>query len=84
MQAVVGNSKVARTLAKGNLIDSARTRYFQESITDLGTIEIPSPGVYELKLRAQKINPKASAGIVLAGTGEGSRLSAPALTGGSG
>ena len=67
LQATVGNCKVAGALSKGNLVDSVRTRYFQESVTDLGVVEIPAAGIHELNVRAVKINPKAPVGIVLAG-----------------
>ncbi len=67
VQATVGKSKFTGTLTKSNLVESVRTRYFKESVTDLGVVALDSTGEHELKVRALKINPKAPVGIVLAG-----------------
>ncbi len=46
-------------------IDTAQARYFPQMSTNLGRVRIGSPGVYELKLRAEEINQDAASGLTL-------------------
>ena len=67
VEATVGTQRSAGTLTRSNLVDSVRTRYFKEAVTDLGAVELRSAGAHELKIRALRINSKAPVGLVLAG-----------------
>ena len=67
VSALVGGQRIEGSLGVDNRVakPGASHFYFQEAYTDIGTVAIDRAGVYELNLRAEKVNPAAPAGIVL-------------------
>ena len=67
VQVRVAGSTAKGALRTGNAFQDARTRYFKEAYTDIGFIQLDQPGLATLRLKAEKISKKASAGLVIAG-----------------
>ncbi len=60
----VNGQTLERTIRSKQAIDDVRSRYFKEYVNDMGTITFPEAGVYELKVRAERIV-KSSSGVAL-------------------
>ena len=58
---------VSGTLSSAEKVDSARSHHFPEYVTTVGEIELTEAGTHTMVLTAQKINPKAPVGLMVAG-----------------
>jgi len=65
--ASVGGQELVGLLAGEEKVQSPRAKYFPESASALGTVQIDDAGVQELALRALEINPDAPEGLTVAG-----------------
>ena len=63
----VDGESASGTLSSAEKVQSARSHHFPEYITTLGEVELPQAGVVSVELTAQKINPEAPAGLMVAG-----------------
>ena len=63
----VDGQPVSGTLGSAERVQSARSHHFPEYITTVGEVELSETGTLSLELTAQKINPKAPAGLMVAG-----------------
>ena len=61
----VGSEELAGVIRPDEIIESPRTRYYEERATILGTVEISSAGSYRLEIGAERINDKDPAGLCL-------------------
>ena len=63
MKISVGNKDLAKDITPDQVFESPRTHFFQERITEFGSIELDRAGEYVLRLSAEKINPEVQQGI---------------------
>ena len=65
IRVTVAGNVIDGEIREDEKIDTAQARYFPQMSTNLGRVRIGSPGVYELKLRAEELNQDAASGLTL-------------------
>lgn len=63
----VDGQPVSGVLSSADKVDSARSHHFPEYITTIGEVELSRAGTFAMGLTAQKINPNAPDGLMVAG-----------------
>ena len=59
----VGNKTFRKTIKADEWNDSARARYFPEAATIIGKVQLDTPGIHAIKVKAESINKKSRAGL---------------------
>ena len=61
----LGDQRLEALITSDQVVESPRTILFAERSTKLGRLQLVTPGIYQLQLRAVTINPADSAGLCI-------------------
>jgi alpha-L-fucosidase len=61
----IGRERVAGRIREDETRDTPRAQYFPEKVTRLGRVRLPRAGLVRGAIRLEKLNPKATTGLVL-------------------